>query len=146
MFGMPLLPFQSQSTSSIRVSTNLKEASTSQLQKRPATARIHAHSPAKRLRTDSGTVIAFAALDGWEVKPNFGDCPAYADHSGWAEDPSNNMVYMLGGVYPGDEDLIPTSDLYACDTRTMKWINLTVSLQINNIFCLFYFILIILIG
>lgn len=101
-------------------------------QKRPATARMHTVSPRKRTRTDN-LESTTAPPGSWLIKANIGECPPHADHAGWVEDPFNSMFYTIGGIHPGDEDCIPTSDFYSCDARSMKWQNLTVSLLRYNI-------------
>jgi len=120
---------QPSSTSSGHVLANLNTASTSQ--KRPTTARMHAVSPRKKPRTDNSGIreplTTLGPTGTWLVKANIGECPPYTDHAGWVEDAANNIVYMFGGTYPGDDDNIPIPCFYRCDTRTMKWQNLTVS-------------------
>jgi hypothetical protein len=116
--------------------------SESRSQKRPATARMHAVSPQKKQRTDDQELTT--ALDPtppgtWLVKSNIGDCPPYTDHAGWIEDTVNHLVYVYGGMYPGDDQNVPTSDFYKCDTKTMEWQNLTVSLYRYIIIYDFYF-------
>ncbi|KAF8802050.1 hypothetical protein BYT27DRAFT_7197538 [Phlegmacium glaucopus] len=130
----------SQSTNSISSGHALANVSSeSRSQKRPTTARMHAVSPRKKARTDdSGNQEPLTtALDPtppgtWLVKSNIGDCPPYTDHAGWVEDTVDNTVYMFGGTYPGDDDDVPTSDFYKCNTKTMEWQNLTDNLRFRD--------------
>ena len=114
--------------------TSSSSISYSDLQKRPATARMHAVSPRKKQRTQLPLPTALDETTPGTVKANIGECPPYNDHAAWIEDTFNNTVYVFGGTRPGDDDCIPTSDFNKCDTRTMKWENLTVSFisQVNS--------------
>ena len=62
----------------------------------------------------------------WTVKYMGGKYPPFNDNAGWIHDPSNRRMYVYGGLAPGDESEIPTSDFYVCDTTTMGWKNITV--------------------
>ena len=112
----------SQTTTSDHVSTNGSGS-----QKRAATARMHAVSPRKKPRRMDDNKSS-------DVKANTGECPPYNDHASWIEDVYNNMVYVFGGTRPGDEDCIPTSDFYRCDTKSMKWEDITVPFHMWIIF------------
>ena len=119
----------------------MSQTTPSMSQKRPATARMRTDSPRKKSRTSSGILPTSAALDptpatsgAWAVKANTGECPPYADHAGWVEDPFTSTLYTLGGTHPGDQNLLPTSDFFRCNTKTMKGEHFTVSPQINNLF------------
>ena len=96
-------------------------------------ARMHAESPRKKLRTASDNDAQLplpTALDQsppGTVKRNIGDCPPFNDHSAWIEDGFNNKAYMFGGTRPRDQHCIPTSDFYRCDMKSMNWENITVS-------------------
>ena len=119
----------SSSQSSQASSSSISYSDFGALQKRPATARMHAVSPRKKQRP--GTQLPLStALDETPhgtVKANIGECPPYNDHSAWIEDSFNNTIYVFGGTRPGDDDCLPTSDFLRCDTRTMKWEDLTLS-------------------
>jgi len=65
-------------------------------------------------------------VPNWTVKHMGGKCPPFNDNAGWIHDPRNRRMYAYGGLAPGDESQIPTSDFYVCDTTTMGWRNITV--------------------
>lgn len=111
---------QSQSSSSQQVSEPAKSRS----QKR--SARMHTVSPRKKPRTDDETLPTTLDPAG-SVRANTGDCPPYNDHSSWVEDAFNNAIYVFGGIRPDDEDSIPTTDFFRCNTKTMEWEDITVS-------------------
>lgn len=83
----------------------------------------------ERHRPDAATVRVSntEVRAGWSVRRMDGKCPPFNDKAGWMEDPTNRRIYAYGGLAPGDESEIPTSDFYVCDTTTMKWKNITVS-------------------
>lgn len=62
----------------------------------------------------------------WNVRQMGGKCPPFNDKAGWMHDPTNRRIYAYGGLAPGDESEIPTSDFYVCDTTAMQWKNITV--------------------
>ena len=98
---------------------------------------MHTISPRKKARIDDETLpTALDSARPGAVRANTGDCPPYNDHSSWVEDAFNNMIYVFGGIRPDDNhDNIPTSDFFRCDTRCMKWEDITVSFpQENNLF------------
>ena len=112
-------------------------ASTS-AQKHPV-ARIHASrtskarksmkSKNKRIPPRPRHAIARNAevrVSDWTVRKMGGKCPPFNDNPNWMHDPANQRIYLYGGLSPGDESEIPTSELYVCDTTTMEWKDITV--------------------
>lgn len=63
----------------------------------------------------------------WTVRHMGGKFPPFNDKASWLDDPTNRRIYAYGGLAPGDESEIPTSDFYVCDTTTMEWKNITVA-------------------
>ncbi|KAJ6453580.1 hypothetical protein C8R45DRAFT_847062 [Mycena sanguinolenta] len=57
-----------------------------------------------------------------------GDTPAFNDWNSTAVDHQREKIYIYGGVRPGDENNLPTNDLYCLDLKTTQWWNLTTSL------------------
>ena len=76
--------------------------------------------PSRRQNNTEGRV------PDWTVGSMVGNCPPFNANSGWMPDPANKRVYTYGGLGPGDESEIPTSDFYVCDTTTMEWKDITV--------------------
>jgi hypothetical protein len=73
-------------------------------------------------------VTGSMAKPEWIVRHMGGKCPPFNSNSNWLHDPSNRRIYTYGGLSPGDHSQIPTSEFYICDTTTMEWKDMTVSI------------------
>jgi len=95
--------------------------------------------PRPRRAIASNTAVG---VPDWTVVSMGGKCPPFNDKAGWMHDPVNRRIYAYGGLAPGDDSDIPTSDFYVCDTTTMQWKNISVHGHIQQCFS-FTFMLIV---
>ena len=99
--------------------------------KRSETASLTSHSQAKRprqgiegkpvLNEDHGTLRLHR-------RNMTGQLPSFNDYHSAVADHEHGRLYIYGGSHPAapDAEIIPTSDLYRCDTVRMEWTSLTV--------------------
>ena len=60
------------------------------------------------------------------LKTFSGECPPSNSSISWVCDSYEKKAYMVGGIQPSDDSLMPTTDFYRLDITTMKWTNLMV--------------------
>jgi hypothetical protein len=61
-----------------------------------------------------------------------GECPQLTGLSRTVQDLATGMVYVYGGIAPGDKREVPTPYFHVCDTKTMKFTDLTVNIPTSS--------------
>lgn len=88
----------------------------------------------KNRRLDASATIQdpLGSGNNWQtLKPLLGDCPPFNKGISWVCDSPEKKAYMIGGRLPGDNSLMPTTDVYCLDLTLMRWKNLTVNLKLD---------------
>jgi len=117
--GLPQFPTQ----------TNLDNMPAS----RSSGSRSHEHSVRIRVRSpeikpeDNNLSKAV-----WVPHKLGGDCPQLTGLSRTIQDPVTGMIYVYGGIAPGDKREVPTPYFHVCDTKTMKFTDLTVNIPTTS--------------